>query len=62
MSRLVEWVDRLKVVEGVILISAVFIGDHIYGILGSVTAVAIAFILVVPYAWWRRKGVFRKRR
>ena len=61
MSRLVEWIDRLKLVEGVILIGAVLIGDHFYGILGIVTAVASALVLVVPYAWWRRKGLFRKR-
>lgn len=61
MNRVVEWIDRLKLVEGAILIGAVWVGNRVYGILGTVVAVAIALVLIVPYAWWRRKGVFHKR-
>ena len=61
MPRFVEWIDRLKLVEGAILVGAVWVGDRIYGMIGTVAAVVIALALVIPYAWWRRKGLFRSR-
>jgi len=40
MRRLVEWIDRLKIVEGAILIGTVMIGYRINGILWTTTVVA----------------------
>jgi len=61
MRRLVQWIDRLKLVEGVILIGAVWFGNRFAGILGFIIAVAIAMALYTPYCWWRRKGIFGKK-
>jgi len=66
MNRLIEWIDRLKLVESLILLSMVWLGVEWFGSrFGAVLGIAVAIIgataLYVPYCWWRRKGIFRKR-
>jgi len=66
MNRLREWIDRFKVVEGLILLSAVWFGVEWFGrrfgeILGITVAIATGIVLYMPYCWWRRKGIFRNR-
>jgi hypothetical protein len=66
MNRMMEWIDRLKLVEGLILVGTVWFGVEWFGsrfgaILGIAVAVVSATVLYVPYCWWRRKGIFRKR-
>jgi O-antigen/teichoic acid export membrane protein len=66
MNRLIEWIDRLKLVEGVIFFGTVWFGvewvaRHFGGVLGIVVAIVSAAILYTSYFWWRRKGIFRNR-
>jgi hypothetical protein len=66
MNRLIEWIDCLKLVEGMILVGTVWfgvewIGRRFGGILGIVVAIAGSAVLYTPYCWWRRKGIFRNR-
>jgi len=66
MNRLIEWIDRLKLVEGMILVGTVWfgvewVGRRFGGILGIVVAIASSAVLYTPYCWWRRKGIVRNR-
>jgi hypothetical protein len=66
MNRLIELIDRLKLVEGLILFGTVWFGVEWFGIryggiLGIAVAIASAAVLYTPYCWWRRKGIFRNR-
>lgn len=61
MARLVEWIDRLKLVEGAVIIGGVWVAGRTLGIWRTVAVLAIALLLFALYAWWRRKGIFRNR-
>jgi hypothetical protein len=66
MNRQVEWIDRLKLVEGMILLGTVWFGvewirPRFGGVLGVAAAIASAALFYGSYYWWRRKGIFRHR-
>ncbi|MBZ5722590.1 MAG: hypothetical protein LAO03_19805 [Acidobacteriia bacterium] len=66
MNRPMEWIDRLKLVEGLMLFGTVWFGVEWFGsrfggTLGIVVAIASFAVLYTPYCWWRGKGIFRNR-
>jgi hypothetical protein len=61
MSSVLQMMDRFKVVEGIILIIAVWIVPHTHGLAEYAALMIAAVFFVALYYWWRRKGLFRKR-
>jgi hypothetical protein len=66
MNRLIELIDRLRLIEVLIFLGTVWfgvewIGPRFGGILGIVAAIAGSAVLYTTYFWWRRKGIFRNR-
>lgn len=62
MNSFLRTMDRFKVVEGIILIIAVLIVPRTHGIAEYVGLMIAAVFFVGLYSWWRRKGLFAKRR
>jgi O-antigen/teichoic acid export membrane protein len=60
MNSLLQMMDRFKVVEGIILITAVLIVPHTHGLVEYAALTIAAVFLIGLYSWWRRKGLFRK--
>jgi hypothetical protein len=60
MSELIAAIDRLKVVEGVVLITSVEIGERVGGYWAPFVTVGFALALFLPYRWWRKGSTFRK--
>ena len=62
MNSFLQTMDRFKVVEGIILITAILIVPHVHGTAEYLALIITAVICVVLYSWWRRKGLFANRR
>ncbi len=62
MNGFLHKMDRLNVVEGIIIIISVLIVPHTHGIAEYASLIIGAAFLIVLYTWWRRKGIFAKRR
>jgi O-antigen/teichoic acid export membrane protein len=62
MNGFLQTMDRLKVVEGIIIIILALIVPHTHGIAEYAALIIAAVFLIVLYSWWRRKGIFAKRR
>jgi len=61
MAQFWNVLDRWKIVEWVILITAVIAIECVRGLAETISVVIAAILLVAIYNWWRRKGVFRRR-
>jgi O-antigen/teichoic acid export membrane protein len=62
MSGFLQTMDRWKVVQGIVIIAVALMVPHTHGVAEYAALIIAAAFLVVFYAWWRRKGIFAKRR
>jgi hypothetical protein len=61
MDHFLKSLDRWKIVEWAILVTAVIVLQYVHGLPKTIALVLTAILLVAIYNWWRRKGVFRNR-